>query len=115
MPELKSMKLTDEELKERDTDLSEEEREPWPWGLTLHLNDEVISKLDYEAGEVGEEVHIVAKAFVKRASSHKELGEKPEENMCLQITDMAVAKSETDDTERAGRMYPSMSNNSNET
>lgn len=65
----------------------------YPWGLSLHLETEIIDKL--KAGELnsGDTVRIEAVAFVsqKTVSSRADDEGSPEhKNMNIQITDMAL-------------------------
>ena len=62
----------------------------YPYGTTLDLNDDTLSKLGLESlPAVGTEVTIMAKAMVTRVSMYEEQGG-AESCMALQITDMDI-------------------------
>jgi len=93
-PSLISMKMSAEEKK----DMAEATFDPpeYPWGLSINLDKEQLEKLSFAPTSVGGEVMITAKASVQSISQHK--NEKGDDgHVSLQITDMAIDDSSSDD------------------
>jgi uncharacterized protein (DUF2249 family) len=67
--------------------------EDYPYGLELSLDNSTIEKLKMQDLESDDEVYIVAKAKVTSSTS-RSVGGKTERSAGLQITDMALSKSE---------------------
>lgn len=89
---MKSIALTKAEAKETMMEYtpSAAEAPKYPYGTTLDLNDDTLSKLGLESlPAVGTEVTIMAKAKVTRVSMYEEQSG-AESCMGLQITDMDI-------------------------
>lgn len=87
---LTNMQMSAEEAKEQ-TQPSEAEAPRYPWGLSIHLDDDAMEKLKLGALKVGDVVTIIAKATCESQSSHQTMGGDAEGSCDLQITDMAVS------------------------
>lgn len=69
----------------------------YPYGLCLHLGNDEIEKLQLtEVPDVGTEVMIMAKAFVKSTSAYDTQTEGLSRSAELQITDMELAPPKKD-------------------
>lgn len=69
----------------------------YPYGLCLHLGNDEIEKLQLtEVPDVGTEVMIMAKAFVKSTSAYDTQTEGLSRSAELQITDMELAPAKKD-------------------
>lgn len=102
---MKSMMLSEKDLKE---EMIEEgsimEKTRYPYGLCIHIDDEMFSRLEVkEIPKVGDEFMILAKAVVKGV--RKELNsEISDTSMDLQITDMDLKK-EKKEKDTATELY----------
>ena len=78
--------------REKDCCYSESIEEQYPWGLKLNLDTEELEKLGIkEAPEVGEEVLIYAKAYIKDVSQNEREGEDGKRlHVGYQITDLEI-------------------------
>jgi len=106
---LVSMKRTKKELKK---DSSPEaccspggERDPYPYGLEISLEDEGLTKLGItELPKVGDIVKLLANAKVESVSQNERVGQSPSRTVRLQITDLCLHDSDEadEDDEEAG-------------
>lgn len=78
--------------------------EQYPYGMCLHLDDDVMEKLGIESLPVGGTVMLQAKTMVTAGSVHQEAGEEKKYSYSLQITDIALDAEESLDA-KAARMY----------
>ena len=101
---MKSMKLTEEEMKEKVSPQPALEREQYPYGLCIHLDDEMYKRLEVgDTPKVGDEFMILAKATVKEV--RKEMNNQADDtSMTLQITDMDMKK-EKEKKDTATELY----------
>jgi len=102
------MKRTKKE-KQKDADLNSYEDNPYPWGLTVSLDNDSAGKLDVGTFEVGDELIMVSRVTVKsvNVSSSQHDGGKVHRNMELQITDMSLEEEEGKTSEeKAKTLYP---------
>jgi len=95
MPKLVSMKLPprdDGAIRSRSVVADEGPR--FPFGLTLHLETEVIEKLAMESmPNIGDEIPMMAMVKVERISVSKDADSgKVEKSLSLQITSMALGE-----------------------
>lgn len=88
-----NMQLTQQEAKEHDiaTPVGEGTDAPrYPYGLTLHLEDEVLEKLGMSTlPDVGKKMTLVAKVEVTTVNQHQSQ-EGKDQSVSLQITDMEL-------------------------
>lgn len=105
MANLVDLKRKTEEKIEGQTELCCGDKEDYPYGLQIRLDNETIEKLGIPLPEVGKEVTIMAKAKVTGAGERSVDGN-AERNAELQITEMAITKptGEVD----ANKLYPTM-------
>lgn len=69
----------------------------YPYGLCLHLGNAEIEKLQLtEVPDVGTEVMIMAKAFVKSTSAYDTQGDGKSRSVELQITDLELGPAKKD-------------------
>lgn len=100
---LVSMKRTAKEKKEEKTLLATSEPEEFPFGLSIHIEDDELNKLGFsESPEVGAEMLLTAKVKVTSMSESKHMMDNEENrSISLQITDMglesATARKSTED------------------
>ena len=89
--QMKSMKLNKKEAKEMAEGV-EVDRPQYPYGLSIHLDDEAMGKLNLsELPKVGTGLMLNAKVLVNEVSSNARAGDKkPRQSMSLQITDMEL-------------------------
>lgn len=72
---------------------SSEERDDYPWGLRIHIDEETAEKLGLGDLDAGQDVMLHAKCFVAEDSINKTNG-KTRRNMALQITAMKLEQGE---------------------
>jgi hypothetical protein len=88
---LVSMKRTAQEKKEEKTLLSTSEPDEFPWGLSVTIEDDELTKLGFkESPEVGVEMLLAAKVKVTSTSESKRDGSEEHRSISLQITDMGL-------------------------
>ncbi len=88
---LKDMKLTEAEIKKQRSDMPMPEPRKFPYGLTVHLDEEVISKLDMgDMPDAGDEMMLVAKVKVETVSSTDKAKGGKDRSLGLQITHMSI-------------------------
>ena len=108
---LKSMKMTAEEKKSMmEPSLVEKDGPRYPYGLNIHLNDEVMQKLGLESlPKVGTKMMIMAVAVVESVSERDSQGGGKRQDMSIQITDMCLEphKDKKGEKELAESLYPS--------
>lgn len=101
---MKDMKLTEAELKERDsTSLSEEDR--YPYGLRIHVDDQSMQKLGTELPEIGTKMLLVAEVEVASVSQYAS-PDNEDKSFSLQIQQMEL-KDKPSAEAKLKRMYPS--------
>jgi hypothetical protein len=66
-----------------------EQRDEYPWGLQITLNDEVFRRLAISLPKVGDELMLTAKVNVQSTSTDED-GQKTRSSATMQITDMAI-------------------------
>lgn len=101
---MKSMRLSDEEKKDMASPKPISEHEEYPYGLSIHIDDETFSKLEMkETPKVGDIVMVLSKCTVKEV--RKEMNnEINNTSMTLQITDMEL-REEKEETDKATEFY----------
>lgn len=62
----------------------------YPYGLTLHLDNETLEKLGIELSEVDTKVLIVAKGRVTSVSANQSTGGEKNRSMSIQIEELCV-------------------------
>ncbi|EHP6080512.1 hypothetical protein ABVS80_001138 [Escherichia coli] len=75
-------------------------RDDYPWGLSIELNNETLTKLKATPQPAGTEVMITAKAII-RSTSTRDTEEGMQHNASLQITDMAISPATEQAPERS--------------
>lgn len=97
MPDLVNMKLP-ESKKDRtgSSVISEVGREEFPFGLTLHLDEESIKKLSLGTMEVGKTMSLFAEVKVTEVSERED-EEGKRRHVDLQITDMSLHSGKVED------------------
>lgn len=93
MADLKSMKITKAELKERRERFkgSPDEGPKFPFGLSLHLDEESMDKLGVDKlPKVGTKMIMTARVEVTSVHADQQLGGGKNRSMGLQITDLAL-------------------------
>lgn len=79
------------------TDYEEGDEPQYPYGLCLHLGNDELEKLQItEVPDVGIEVMIMAKAFVKSTSAYDTQRDGKSRSAELQITDLELAPPKKD-------------------
>lgn len=92
-----NMKMSREEAKEYTLGAEVDDSPKYPYGLRLDLNDDSLEKLGITAlPKVGTEMTITAKVVVTSVSAYDSQGGEPEQNVCLQITDMEIGNSQAE-------------------
>ena len=76
---------------------------PYPYGLSINLDEESMEKLGIGPMSVGSEVKFIASAKVTSVSEHESEGSEKTENMTLQITEMDIDMAH--DSDVAERFY----------
>ena len=66
------------------------QRDDYPWGLRVTLNNEVMKKLGIGLPKVGAEMMLIGKVKVLSTSTRQD-GEETNSNVDLQITDIGLA------------------------
>lgn len=101
---MKDMKLTDAELKERDsTSLSEEDK--YPYGLRVHVDNNSMDKLGMDLPEIGTTMILVAEVEVVSVSQYAS-PDNEDKSFSLQIQQMEL-KDKPSAEAKLKRMYPS--------
>lgn len=84
---------------------AEGDKPAYPWGLTLNLNDEVLTKLGLtELPSVGANMRLEARVRVTSVSQHEREQDDKDRRVSLQITAMAL-RSDTDRASQAERLF----------
>lgn len=92
-----NMKMSREAAKEYTLGAEVNDEPQYPYGLRLDLNDDSLEKLGITAlPKVGTEMTITAKVKVTSVSAYDSQGGAPEQNVCLQITDMEIGNSQVE-------------------
>lgn len=99
------MKLTPKEAKAETVEASENEAPSYPWGLSIHLDEETMAKLGLEKIDVGTIVQLGAKAKVV-GYSEREYEGGSHKCLDLQITDLGIDAPGADSSDLAKKMYP---------
>lgn len=104
---LKSMKLSSaEQEKAMPVETVAADRPRYPWGLGLHLDDEVIKKLELGSlPEVGKTMMVTARVNVTGAMEQEHEGSGKQRSVSMQITDMAIGPDEGDGGSAADKLY----------
>lgn len=75
----------------------------YPYGTSIELSDEMVEALGLGEMKAGDQVGVIAKAFIKSKSEHssERVGEEDDKssNVCIQFTDIEVAKEMSDAAE----------------
>lgn len=88
--ELKSMKLSEEEMMKNGAPMACCDKQEYPYGLRIHLCHESLEKLGIKSlPEMGKEVMVSAIAYVCSKNEY-EHGEEVSKEMGLQITAMSI-------------------------
>lgn len=85
-----NMKLSRAEVKESAPASVATDAPRYPYCLTLHLDEDVIDKLDLELPKVGARISMEAVAVVESVSSNKSLDGGNRRSVGLQITDLGL-------------------------
>lgn len=97
---MKSMKLDAAESKEEASVGGDADRPEYPYGLTVCLDNEALAKLGMkDLPDVGE-VFVLEARVVVCSKSQYERQSGSDNNMSLQITDMALAESDDEPKDR---------------
>lgn len=100
MPDLKlvNMKL-DPKARENKPESAAVEPPAYPWGLSVHLDDDVLEKLGItKLPDVDDKLMLVARVNVTSVSSNSYAGDtKKHRSVALQIVDLAIGPNETSD------------------
>lgn len=105
---MKSMKMSKKETEKGMEPVSGSTQGQYPYGLSIHMDDEVMKKLGMKCmPEAGEVMNLMAKVSVTEVSQRERKGGEPMQSMTLQITDMDLACEETED-DTAKKMYDKM-------
>jgi hypothetical protein len=101
------MKLTSQESKEATGAVPTDKPQgpEYPWGLGLHLDDEVLGKLGMGLPEVGKTLMVQARVKVTGAMSNQIDGGKEQRTAQLQIVDMGIGTDEGEGTDAAAKLY----------
>lgn len=91
---LKSMKLSDKQQEQAMPSTVAADRPKYPWGLGLHLDDEIIKKLELGGVEVGKTLMVQARVNVTGAMEQEHEHSGKQRSVSLQITDMAIGTDE---------------------
>ncbi len=75
----------------------------YPYGLSLSIDDAMIEELGIGQLAAGDEVMVVAKAFVRSKSEHQDT-EDSEKTISIQLTEMSVNRN-SDNDDMADRLY----------
>lgn len=104
MADIVDLKRTPADKKEIEAEFDRSFSESdYPYGLNLSFQDTEIRKLNIGEMDVGDEVTITATAKISSKSFREVEGGKPDGNMGIQITGMAVEKANT--TSAAQKLY----------
>lgn len=93
MANLVSMKLSKADLKEREDAIMSAPKldgDQYPWGLSLHLDNDSMEKLKLKGLPAGQEMMLVAKVKVTNSSVSSEGDGKETASASLQIMEMAL-------------------------
>lgn len=102
---LANLELTKKEAKDK-LEPSPSDRPKFPFGLTVHLDEDTVSKLDMkEMPKVGAKMSLIAVVNVESVSESETQGSKKNRSIQLQITDMALVKEE-DPRDAVDVLYP---------
>lgn len=102
---MKSMKLSKKESKDMAEPMATDEQAAYPYGLSLHLDNETMKKLGMKCmPEAGEVMNLTAKVSVTEVSQSERKGGEPMQRMTLQITDMDLACEEKEN-DVAAKLY----------
>lgn len=99
-PKLVDMKYTKAEIKAESKEMRMGEPPAYPWGLCLHLEKDELDKLGISTlPQVGSEVHFAAVAKVTSVNQSAREGQDENTSVALQITMLAIVKTESADEE----------------
>lgn len=102
---MKDMAFTKEEIKEKHNDGAPSllgEHDKFPFGLKLHLGDEVLDKLDVDGmPKVGDEKILLAKVTVTDSSENESIEGVKRRSISLQITAMELDDNSAHKIEKA--------------
>lgn len=91
MSTLTSVKRTAKERKVEQTALAMPEREQYPYGLSIQLDDDTLEKLGLKTlPKVGAAMMLTARVTVKSVSTNEGESREKRRDISLQITDMAL-------------------------
>ncbi len=82
---------------------AEEVRPHFPWGMTLHMENELIDTLDLGGLKARDTLEIKAIAFVENTSDNTDAGGEVNKSITLQLVEIGVGPTDED---VAGRLYP---------
>jgi hypothetical protein len=100
------MKMTAEEAKEQSTSC-DVERNPYPYGLRINLDDDALKKLGITTlPAVGSKLNFSAVAEVCSTSAYQDNGGEAETSISLQITGMEVTSAGKSSDDAATLLYP---------
>lgn len=91
---LKSMEITKSDIKQKEKErevMVSEDMPKYPYGLTLHLDEDVISKLEIDKlPEAGEKKMLLASVEITNSGQEDSVKGKKRRSLVLQITDMTL-------------------------
>lgn len=103
---LVSMKITKSEKEAAAEVVPSGESASYPYGLTLHLDDDVMKKLAMKKlPDVGKQVCVIAYADVTSVSEHESLIGGSRQSVELQITDLALTSMPKGEKEAGDALY----------
>ncbi len=101
---LHSMKLSDKE-QEKVAETVAVEKPRYPWGLGLHLDNEILGKLGIALPEVGKTLMLQARVNVTGAMEEEREGTGKHRTAQLQITDLGIGPDEGEGQSAADKLY----------
>lgn len=72
-----------------DMDAVEAEKAEYPWGLKIHLNEEVMKKMKQKVIKAGTKVQLTCAAYICKTEIEDD-GEGEEQSMSIQITGLDI-------------------------
>ena len=104
-PTMISLQRTPAQMKEGSGENVAPERDLYPYGLSLHLDDDTLSSVPFPEGlTVGDQLIFTVKASV-RSRSERETTEGASASLELQITDMTEPTKFVAERTRGARVY----------
>src|SRR5262245_6614792 len=106
MAELKSMKIDPKEREKRYKETVAVDAPQYPYGLSLHLDDECMAKLGMSTlPQVGKQVMVYALANVTSVSENDSESGGKRQSVSLQITDLCLEKPPAKESDAGKALY----------